>query len=126
MYFMLSLNYQFLRMSLKVFRIFRGTFFPKVILYLEKLSKHRDTTNVSASPHLLIVSIHSAAAPPPMRSRLLISHSRSEWAAECGSPGWGRLPVSCQLILPTSCCLPPAVAPICESPAGPKRGRVRV
>lgn len=62
----------------------------------------------------------SHAGPPPLPKKS-ISHSHSRWTAARVSPWWGRHPVSCQLILPTSCCPPPAAAPVCESPAGPGR-----
>lgn len=56
-------------------------------------------------------------------AEVISSHSHFEWPAACVSLWWGRLPVSCQLILPTSFHLPPDVAPICESPAVPKKKR---
>lgn len=54
-------------------------------------------------------------------AEVISSHSHFEWPAACVSLWWGQLPVSCQLILPTSFHLPPDVAPICESPAVPKK-----
>ena len=93
--------------------------------------KHSDLGNIKqlffhSLPYLLILSFHSAVASFPTQRWSSISHSRSQRTAACATPWWGRLPVSCQLTLPTSGCPPPSVAPTCESPAGPRNTSVNV
>lgn len=64
----------------------------------------------------------------------LFSHSHSQRAAAArassssssSSPPWrGRLPVSRQLTLPTSCCRPPSAAPSGGNPAGGNGSRLK-
>lgn len=96
-----------------------GLFFPKSRCWKKQVIRYlgRQSNSVNTWGQYVFLSVTADLAPFLVHGLLLISHSHCELAAACVSHCWGRLlPVSCQLTLPTSCCLPPAAAPVSVQP----------